>query len=110
MCLRPEIVELAIECQADITKTCCKDGKKVCPLLPRCGYYRQQDDAESVQVWIVASDMLFHTQKILGKPALVIIDEAIWQKGLRGIERGEEDKWRVAIDSISTSQRPDEID
>ena len=73
-------VELAIECQADITKTCCKDGKKVCPLLPRCGYYHQQDDAESVQVWIVASDMLFHTQKILGKPALVIIDEAIFGK------------------------------
>ena len=107
MCLRPEAVELAMQCQADITKACCKNGKQVCPLKVRCGYYRQQDDAEGVQVWIVASDMLFHTQKVLGKPALVIIDEAIWQKGIRGIER-EKGEETVALDSIAR-QKPENI-
>ena len=71
MCLRPEIVELALEVHRPTSPRPAARTARVCPLLPRCGYYRQQDDAESVQVWIVASDMLFHTQKILGKPALV---------------------------------------
>lgn len=110
MCLAPEIVANAIAVQADVTKTCCKDGKKECPLKTRCGYFRQQEDNENVQVWVVASDMLFFAQRALGKPALVIIDEAYWGQGLRGVERKEDDdRWSVAIDAISNG-RPDHID
>ena len=59
------------------------------PAQSRCGYFRQQEDSEAVQVWIVASDMLFHAQKVLGKPAVVIVDERSGSKGIRGVEDDE---------------------
>jgi hypothetical protein len=40
-----------------------------------------------VQVWIVAIDTLFHTQKALGEPIAAIVDEALWQKGVRSCNR-----------------------
>ncbi len=86
MCLNLEAVELAKRARADIAKSCCRDGKKFCRFFDSCAYQRQQLDGEAVQVWIVAADMLFHTQKVFGKPAAVIIDEAFWQKGIRGVE------------------------
>ena len=89
MCLNEPAVAVATRAHADITKTCCVNGKKRCVDLPRCGYYRQQEDAKDVQVWVVASNMLFHAQRAFGKPVAVIIDEAFWQRGLRGIEQVE---------------------
>jgi Bifunctional DNA primase/polymerase, N-terminal/Primase C terminal 2 (PriCT-2) len=86
MCLNLDAVELAKRARADIAKSCCSDGKKFCRFFDSCGYQRQQLDAEAVQVWIVAADMLFHTQKVFGEPAAVIIDEAFWAKGIRGVE------------------------
>ena len=44
-------------------------------------------------VWIVASDMLFHYHQVFGKPSLLIIDEAFWKKSLRGIERVVQLPW-----------------
>ena len=67
-----------------------------CRFFDECGYQRQMR-GERADVWIVAGDMLFHTQDVFGEPAAVIIDEAIWKKGIRGIE-GQE--WVVAIDSL----------
>jgi hypothetical protein len=96
MCLNPAAVELAMKCHADIPTTCCKSKTMKCRYFDECGYQRQMPDAP-VDVWIVAGDMLFHTQDVFGKPAAVIIDEAIWRKGIRGIE-GQE--WVVAIDSL----------
>ena len=96
MCLNPTAVELAMKCHADIPTTCCKSKKVKCRFFDECGYQRQMPD-EPVDVWIVAADMLFHTQDVFGEPAAVIIDEAIWRKGIRGIE-GQE--WVVAIDSL----------
>ena len=102
MCLNPTAVALASKAHADITKTCCVDGKKKCRFLDRCGYFRQMPEQdEKIDVFIVASDMLFHTQKVFGEPAAVIIDEGIWQKGIRGIEREKNEiEWSVAIDSL----------
>ena len=88
MCLRPRRVALAMKTHADINKTCCKKGDKVCPLLPKCGYQRQMQ-GETPEVWITAHDMLFHAQPALGKPAAVIVDERMWHKGIRGIEDEE---------------------
>ena len=106
MCLNPKAVELAIKCRADINKACCKSGSEKCRFFDRCGYQWQQFDAETVQVWIVASDMLFHTHHAFGEPAAVIIDEGIWQKGLRGIERSKNEiNYTVAIDSLITGCR-----
>jgi hypothetical protein len=96
MCLNPTAVELAMKCHADIPTTCCKSKKVKCRFFDECGYQRQMPN-EPVDVWIVAADMLFHTQDVFGEPAAVIIDEAIWRKGIRGIE-GQE--WVVAIDSL----------
>jgi Bifunctional DNA primase/polymerase, N-terminal/Primase C terminal 2 (PriCT-2) len=103
MCLNLKAVELAIRCRTDVSKSCCKSGSDECVFLKRCGYKGQDVDAETVQVWIVASDMLFHTQKVFGNPVAVIIDEGIWQKGIRGVEREKNEiDYTVAIDSLIT--------
>ena len=88
MCLAPARVALAMKTHADINRTCCRQGDKVCPLLPgaatsgRC-------KATTPEVWITPHDMLFHAQPAFGKPAAVIIDERMWHKGIRGIEDEE---------------------
>ena len=100
MCLNPTAVELAMKCHADITATCCKNKKMKCQFFEQCGYQRQMPGT-APDIWIVAGDMLFHTQKVFGEPAAVIIDEAIWKKGIRGIEREQYGfEWAVAIDSL----------
>ena len=73
----------------------------------QCGYQRQQLNAEDVQVWIVAGDMLFHAHEVFGEPAAVIIDEGIWRKGIRGIEGEDETRWMVALDKLLTERRLD---
>jgi Bifunctional DNA primase/polymerase, N-terminal/Primase C terminal 2 (PriCT-2) len=83
MCLNPGAVKLAMLARADIAKTCCKDGKQQCLYFGTCGYTRQQKDPEQVEVWITASDMLFHAQKVFKQAAVVIVDEGFWKKGLR---------------------------
>src|SRR5262249_32765440 len=85
-------VALARKTHADISKTCCKRGDKMCPLLHRCGYQRQLQ-GDKPEVWITAHDMLFHAQPAFGRPAVVIIDERMWHKGIRGIE--DEEEWEV---------------
>jgi hypothetical protein len=106
MCLNPTRVELATKAHAPISETCCyKNRKNHCqffnPGPGQCSYQEQQLDAEGVQVWIVASDVLFRTHKIFGKPAALIIDEGIWRKGIRGVAGGDEEtKGTVAIDQL----------
>ena len=92
-------VALAMKTHADINKTCCKQGDKVCPLFTRCSYQRQMQ-GDKPEVWITAHDMLFHAQPAFGKPAAVIIDERMWHKGIRGIE--DEEEWEVPLDSLIT--------
>src|SRR5262249_52061142 len=76
MCLNLAAVELAKKCLADIGQACCKYKKLRCRFFGSCGYQRQLRDRDGVQVWIVAIDTLFHTQKALGEPVIVIVDEA----------------------------------
>jgi putative DNA primase/helicase len=106
MCLNLAAVELAKKCHAEIGPTCCKHKKERCRFFGQCGYQRQLRDRDGVQVWIVAIDTLFHVQKALGEPIAVIVDEALWQKGLRGVEANETFDWSVAIDSISNNPPP----
>src|SRR5262249_23058022 len=106
MCVNLPAVSLAMRCHAEIGPTCCKHKKQQCQSFDHCGYQRQLRNREGVQVWIVAIDMLFHIQKAMGKkPAAVIIDEGLWQKGLRGVEANE-DNCSVAVDSISNKEPP----
>jgi putative DNA primase/helicase len=106
MCLNLPAVRLAERCHAEVAKACCKHKKRRCQFFKSCGYQRQLRDRDGVQVWIVAIDTLFHVQNALGEPVAVIIDEALWQKGLRGVEASEEFDWSVAIDSISNQEPP----
>ena len=106
MCVNLPAVRLAQSCHAEVAKTCCKHNKQRCPFFDQCGYQRQLRNRDGVQVWIVAHDSLFHEQKALGETiAAVIVDEGLWQKGLRGISN-EEFSWSVAIDSISNQKPP----
>jgi hypothetical protein len=112
MCLNLPAVELALRCHADVSKTCCSKNRKTrCEFFHKCGYQRQmpaKDDPP--QVWIIASDMLFHEQAVLGKPHILIIDEGFWARGIRGIEQEEgqerQKKWSVALDSLRNTQEP----
>jgi hypothetical protein len=106
MCLNLPAVRLAERCHAEVASTCCKRKKQRCPFFDQCGFQRQLRDRGDVQVWIVAIDTLFHEQKTLGEPIAVIVDEALWQKGIRGVDASEEFDWSVAIDSISNTPPP----
>jgi putative DNA primase/helicase len=106
MCLHLPAVWLAQSCLTEIGSTCCKHKQQRCHLFEQCGYQRQLHNREGVQVFIVAIDTLFHTQKALGEPVAVIVDERMWQKGLRGVEANETFDWSVAIDSISNEPPP----
>jgi hypothetical protein len=106
MCLNLPAVELAKKVHAEIGPTCCKTRQQRCCSFGQCGYQRQLRDRKGVQVWIVAIDTLFHTQKALGEPIAAIIDEALWQKGIRGVEANDTFDWSVAIDSISNNLPP----
>src|SRR5262249_16673523 len=97
-------VELAGSCHAEIGITCFKNKKHRCQFFEYCGYQRQLRDHDGVQVWIVATDTLFHAHKALGKPIATIIDEKLWQKGITGIEASED--WSVAINSLSNPPPP----
>ena len=107
MCLNLPAVRLAVRCHAEVATSCCKTKKLRCPLYDHCGYQRQLRQRDGVQVWILAIDTLFHTQKALGEEvAAVIVDEALWQKGIRGVDASEDFDWSVAIDSISNQPLP----
>jgi hypothetical protein len=84
MCLNLAAVEIALKCQADVARTCCEYNGKCCHFFDQCGYQRQQ--ATRPQVWIVATDMVFHRVAAFGTPRALIIDESFWQKALRGID------------------------
>ena len=100
MCVNLDAVELALKCQADVAKTCCEYKGSVCRYYNECGYQRQ--NWPRPQVWIVASDMIFHRQPAFGKPRALIIDELFWQKALRGIDGGDE--WWVPFASLTGNQ------
>jgi hypothetical protein len=103
MCLNPKAVKVALACHADVYHSCCKGKKGECVFFKRpCGYIGQfPEKGEEPDVWIVAADMLFQSQDVLGEPVAVIIDEAFWQKGIRGIEdKKGEFKWSVPVPSL----------
>jgi putative DNA primase/helicase len=106
MCLNLSAVHLAQRCYADVASSCCKYKKQRCPFFDQCGYQRQLRNRDGVEVWILAIDTLFHKQKALGESSCVIVDEALWQKGLRGVDASEEFDWTVPIDSISDKPPP----
>ena len=94
MCLDPEAVEVALKAHLDVSRTCCKRKDFECAFFDRCGYQAQKE--QRPQVWIAASNILFHEQNIrfhgqkkVDKPDVVIIDELMWTSALVGIKHEE---------------------
>ena len=74
-----------------VEQSCCsvrRGGKRhVCPLHARCGYQGQKEPARAAQVVVTAHDSLFHMRPSeIGDVGLLVVDEAFWQAGLRGLD------------------------
>lgn len=91
MCLDPGAVSDALEIEQPVEQSCCKvrrDGEiRVCLYHASCGYQRQKEPAQAAQVIVCAHDSLFHIKpEAISKVGLLVIDEAFWQSGLRGLD------------------------
>ena len=91
MCLDPQATFDALEIEQAVEQSCCKvkrDGViHVCPHYHRCGYQAQKRPARAAQLIVCAHDSLFHAKPAaIGEVGLLVIDEAFWQSGLRGLD------------------------
>jgi putative DNA primase/helicase len=91
MCLDPEATFDALEVEQAVEQSCCKvrrDGElHLCPQFHTCGYQRQKAAAQVAQVIVCAHDSVFHMKPdAVGTVGLLVIDEAFWQSGLRGLD------------------------
>lgn len=96
----------ALTAQLAVEQTACavnRDGKDhKCPHFEVCGYQRQKRRAAYAQVIICAHDSLFHAMpQVIGRPALLVIDEGFWQAGLRGTDSPVQ----ITIDSLDPSEK-----
>lgn len=101
MCLDPDAQADALAAELSVEQAVCRvkrDGKTFhCPHYEVCGYQRQKRLAKSAQVIICAHDSLFHAMpKVIGRPALLVIDEGFWQSGLRGTDSPVQ----ITVDSL----------
>ncbi len=101
MCLDPDAQADALAAELSVEQAVCKvkgDTKTFyCPHYEVCGYQRQKLIAKSAQVIICAHDSLFHAMpKVIGRPALLVIDEGFWQSGLRGTDSPVQ----ITVDSL----------
>ena len=91
MCLDTEATFDALEIEHPVEQSCCKvkNGAELllCPWFHDCGYQRQKPLAQAAQVVVCAHDSLFHMKpEAIGAVGLLVIDEAFWQSGLRGLD------------------------
>lgn len=91
MCRDPEATFDALEIEHPVEQSCCKvkNGAELllCPWFHACGYQRQKPLAQAAQVIVCAHDSLFHMKPhAIGEVGLLVVDEAFWQSGLRGLD------------------------
>jgi putative DNA primase/helicase len=91
MCLDPEATFDALEVEQAIEQSCCKVKRggelHLCPHFHACGYQRQKAAAQAAQVIVCAHDSVFHMKPdAVGTVGLLVMDEAFWQSGLRGLD------------------------
>ena len=91
MCLDTEATFDALEVEHPIEQSCCKlrRGGEVhlCAQYSACSYQRQKPQAQVADVIVCAHDSLFHMKPdAVGAVGLLVIDEAFWQSGLRGLD------------------------
>jgi putative DNA primase/helicase len=91
MCRDTEATFDALEIEHPVEQSCCRVRRggevHLCPQYHACGYQRQKREAQAAQVIVCAHDSLFHMKpEALGTVGLLVIDEAFWQSGLRGLD------------------------
>jgi putative DNA primase/helicase len=91
MCRDTEATFDALEVEHPVEQSCCKVRRggevHLCPQYHACGYQRQKPEAQAAQVVVCAHDSLFHCKpEAIGTVGLLVIDEAFWQSGLRGLD------------------------
>jgi putative DNA primase/helicase len=103
MCLDPGAIADALEVEQPIEQSCCslrrdKRLHHVCRLHGLCGYQAQKARARAAAVVVTAHDSLFHIRPSdIGKVGLLVIDEAFWQAGLRGLDG----KTQLTLDGLA---------
>ncbi len=91
MCLDAEATFDALEVELPIEQSCCKVKRggelHLCGHFHACGYQRQKPLAQAADVIVCAHDSLFHMKpEAIAAVGLLVIDEAFWQSGLRGLD------------------------
>jgi putative DNA primase/helicase len=91
MCLDPDATFDAMEVEQPVEQSCCKVKRggviHTCPQYWRCGYQAQKPPARRAQIIVCAHDSLFHSKPdAIGPVGLLVLDEAFWQAGLRGLD------------------------
>ena len=91
MCRDPEATFDALEIEHPVEQSCCKIKRggqlHLCAHYRACGYQRQKPYAQSADVIVCAHDSLFHMKpEVIGEVGLLVVDEAFWQSGLRGLD------------------------
>jgi putative DNA primase/helicase len=91
MCLDTEATFDALEVERPVEQSCCKIRRGgelyLCAHYRDCGYQRQKPLAQVAQVVVCAHDSLFHMKpEAIGTVGLLVVDEAFWQSGLRGLD------------------------
>lgn len=91
MCLDIEATQDAIDSELQVEPTVCKLRREAivyrCQFYDNCGYQRQKHAARKADVIVCAHDALFHIKPTaISDVGLLVIDEAFWQAGLRGVD------------------------
>src|SRR5690606_35630999 len=104
MCDDLDAVREARSVGAHPDQAVCHSKAGVCPFFDVCGYQRQKQQAGDV--WFVPHELVFTTKpKAIPKVAFLVIDEAIWAKGLEGVDGPPVD---VTIDTLAEDVAPHE--
>jgi putative DNA primase/helicase len=85
MCDDLAAVREAQSVRANPETAACKSKAGVCPFFETCGYQRQK--RQTADLWFVPHEIIFSAKpKAIPKVAILVIDEAIWAKGLEGVD------------------------
>ena len=89
MCLKPDAIEKIISLGLPIQQSMCRAKFEAhdisCDFFSLCPYQTQAGELCDKQVVIVPHDSLFYEKPNIGPRNMLIIDEAFWPTGLRGL-------------------------
>ncbi|WP_207792146.1 DUF7146 domain-containing protein [Siccirubricoccus phaeus] len=93
MCMDLEAVRDAQSVALPVESSVCRkrgENGGICPFFEVCAYQRQKQ--QDPDLWIFPHELLFvEKPAAIGKVAVAIVDEAIWQTGLTGVDGKPDD-------------------